>query len=195
MHIDDLFVYLRLVYSRRFFDLYESQITSQIKLIRSGTGSGFDKKMWSEEARQGLRYAFFLRYYASFESHLKTICDRFAKTESLSLRLSDVAGTNFLERVNKYLTRVVECVALDKHPLWADVLSYSWIRNAIIHSDGEVRDGGNTPQYVDRQIRQPAAGLSVNGQGRIVLKRRFCYRAVRHMAQFLLDVYERKKRG
>jgi hypothetical protein len=27
----------------------------------------------------------------------------------------------------------------------------------------------------------------------ISLKRRFCYRAMTHMAQFLLDVYERQK--
>jgi hypothetical protein len=150
--------------------------------------------MWSEEARQGLRYAFFLRYYASFESHLKIICDRFAKAESLGSRLSDIEGGNFLQKVNKYLTRVVNCDALDEHPLWADVLTYSWIRNAIIHSDGRVRDGVNIPQHVERQMGRRATGLSLNSEGRIVLKRRFCYRSVTHMAQFLLDVYERKQR-
>src|SRR5437660_8629002 len=102
VHIDDLVRYWRLVYSRHFFDLFESQITSQIELIRLSPASGFDKKMWSEDARQSLRYAFFLRYYASFESHLKAICERFAKAESLSLRVSDISGDNFLSKVNKY---------------------------------------------------------------------------------------------
>lgn len=193
MHLDDFILYHRLVYSRRFFDLFESQITSQIKLIRSSRASGFDKKMWSEDARQSLRYAFFLRYYASFESHLKVICERFAKSESLPLRLSDISGENFLNKVNKYLTRVVNCAALDKHPLWNDVLSYSWIRNAIIHNDGQVLERGNIPQYVARQLRQRSAGLSLSPKGTIRLGRRFCFRAVRRMAQFLLDVYERKK--
>ena len=162
MHIDDLVLYLRLVYSRRFFDLFESQITSQVKLIGLGRGSGFDKKMWSEEARQSLRYAFFLRYYASFESHLKTICERFASKGSLSLRLSDIKGDNFLNQVNKYLTKVVNCAALDQHPLWADVLSYSWIRNVIIHNNGQVSKSDKIPQHVARQLRDPAAGLSLD---------------------------------
>ncbi len=193
VHVDDLILYLRLVYSRRFFDLFESQITSQIKLIRSSQVPGFDKKMWSEEARQSLRYAFFLRYYASFESHLKVICERFAEKGSLSLRLSDISGDNFLNKVNKYLNRVVKCEALDSHPLWGDILSYLWIRNAIVHNDGRVLNQGSIPQYVGRQLRQSSAGLGLSPKGTITMKRRFCYRAVRHMAQFLLDVYSRKK--
>jgi hypothetical protein len=195
MHVDDLVLYLKLVYSRRFFDLFEAQITSQMKLIRSSSASGFDKRMWSDEARQSLRYAFFLRYYASFESHLKVICDRFAETESLSLRLSDISGENFLNRVNKYLSRVVDCAALDKHVLWNDVLAYSWIRNAIIHNNGRVLHRGSIPQFVVRQLRQSSAGLSLSpAEGTIRLKRRFCYRAVRQMAQFLLDIYGSKSR-
>ena len=194
MHVDDLILYSRLVYSRRFFDLFESQITSQIQLIRSSSASRFDKRMWSEEARQSLRYAFFLRYYASFESHLKVICDRFAEKESLSLRLSDISGENFLKKVNKYLTRVVNCASLDKHRLWNDVLCYSWIRNTIIHNDGRVLDKGSIPQYVVRELRHQSAGLSVSPEGTVRLKRRFCYHAVRNMAQFLLDIYDGKNR-
>jgi len=193
MHVDDLILYLRLVYSRRFIDLFESQITSQIKLIRSSHVPGFDKKMWSEEARQSLRYAFFLRYYASFEGHLKVICERFAEEGALSLRLSDVSGDNFLKKVNKYLTRVVKCEALDKHPLWGDVLSYLWIRNAIVHNDGRVPDQDSIPQYVMRQIRQSSTGLGLSPKGTIRMRRRFCYRAVSHMAQFLLNVHGSKK--
>lgn len=192
IHVDDLILYLRIVYSRRFIDLFESQITSQIKLLRSSKAPGFDKKMWSEEARQSLRYAFFLRYYASFESQLKVICERFAEQGSLRLRLSDISDDNFLKKVNKYLTRVVNCESLDKHPLWLDVLSYCWIRNAIVHNDGRVLDQNNIPQYVVRQMRQPSAGLNLRPGRTIMLKRRFCYRAVRQMAQFLLDIYGRR---
>ena len=193
MYIDDLLLYLRLVYSRCFFDLFESQITSQIKLIRSSPVSGFDKKMWCEEARQSLRYAFFLRYYASFETNLKVICERFAKTESLSLQLSDMSGENFLQKVNKYLTRVVNCKPLDRHPMWNDVLSYSWIRNTIIHNDGQVRDRGSIPQYVALQFKQLSPGLTISPTGTIRLGRRFCYRAVRRMAKLLPDIYDTKK--
>lgn len=136
LHVDDLIIYLKIVYSRRFIDRFESQITSEIKLLQSSKASRFEKGMWSKEARQSLRYALFLRYYASFESHLKAICERFAQTGSLPLRLSDVSGDNFLNKANKYLTRVARCEPLDKHRLWNDVPAYSWIRNAIIHNDG-----------------------------------------------------------
>jgi len=193
IHLDDLIVYSRLVYSRRFFDLFASQITSQIKLIRSSQASVAGKKMWCEEARQSLRYAFFLRYYASFESHLKAISERFAQEESQAVRLSDMSGDNFLNKANKYLSRVVKCEPLATHPLWNDVLGYSFIRNAIVHNDGRVLDRNSIPQHVVQQFRQPSAGIGLRPNGTIMLKRQFCYRAVRQMAQFLLDVYGRKK--
>lgn len=194
MFIDDLFVKMRLEYSRRFLDIFESQITSQIGIIRSLPLSGFEKKMWTEEARRTLRYAFFLRYYASFESHLKTICDRFADSDSLPLRLSDVRGDDFLSRVNKYTTHIVGCEALDKHQYWLDIRGYYWIRNTIIHGDGRVNKGGKLPQYiVTRQLELPAAGFGMSKSGAVQMKRRFCYRAVARMGQFLLDVYGRKK--
>jgi hypothetical protein len=60
VHEDDLVLHLRIVYSRRFIDQFESQITSQIKLLRASNAPGFDEKMWSREVRQSLRYAFFL---------------------------------------------------------------------------------------------------------------------------------------
>jgi len=151
--------------------------------------------MLSEEARQSIRYAFFLRHYASFESYLKLMCERFAKDRALPLRLSDISADNFLNKANKYLSRVVNCEPLDKHPLWNDVLSYSFIRNAIVHNDGRVLDQNKIPQYVVRQFRQPSAGVSLRPNGTIMLKRRFCYRAVSRMAQFLLDVYGRQKEG
>jgi len=193
MHVDDLVMYLRLAYSRRFFDLFESQITAQVRLIESHKDiSGFDRKMWSEEARQSLRFALFLRYYAAFENQLRIICDRFAENESLPLRLSDVSGDNFLKRVNKYLTKVVGCDAIDKHPLWIDVLSYSWIRNTIIHNDGKVLDMTSIPQHVLRQTK-PTAGLKITPGGNVKFGRRFCYSAVRRMARFLLDIHGRKQ--
>jgi hypothetical protein len=193
VHVDDLIVSIRLVYSRRFFDLFESQITSQTKLIRASTASAFEKRMWSKEARQSLRYALFLRYYATFESRLKHICERFAKLQSLPLRLSDMAGENFLNKANKYLSRVADCAPLDKHPLWNDALSYSWIRNAIVHNDGWVSDVRNIPQYVARQAKHPSVGLRLSPKGEIVLNRQFCYRSVRNMAQLLLDIYGTSK--
>jgi hypothetical protein len=56
-----------------------------------------------------------------------------------------------------------------------------------------VLDKKRIPQHVLRQLRQPTGDLSLDANGTIRMKRRFCYRAVRHMAQFLLDVYGRKR--
>ena len=77
-------------------------------------------------------------------------------------------------------------------PLWGDVLGYLWIRNAIIHNDGRVLNQGSIPQYVARQLNQSSAALGLSPKGNIKMRRRFCYRAVKHMAQFLLDVYGRR---
>lgn len=193
-HVDDLIAHARLVYSRSFFDFLEAQLTAQIKLIRASSATEFDKRMWSKEARRSFRYAFFLRYYASFENRLKQICDRFAEAHSLPLRLSDMSGENFLNKASKYLSKVADCAPLDKHTLWSEALSYLWIRNAIVHNDGWIHDLHSVPQYVLRQTKQPSTGLRLGPKGEIILGRRFCYRAVRNMAQLLLDIYGTSKR-
>src|SRR5690348_12536408 len=106
MHVEDLlFVEKKLLFSREPIDMFESQISSQLKLIRTAQGNRW-ASWWSREIRQSLRYALFLRYYAAFESHLTTICDRFAKNENLPLRVGDIRAENFLKQVNKYLSRV-----------------------------------------------------------------------------------------
>ena len=193
MHIEDLALYFRLVHSRGFIDVLETEISQQIKVIKASSARGFEKRMWSIEARRSFRYAFFLRYYASFETHLKAICDRFAETDMLELRLSDISGDNILKRANKYLTRVVGCNAIDRHPLWEHVLAYMWVRNTIVHNDGFVSDLGSIPQFVKRQLTQPSSGLTLRWN-RINMRRRFCYRAIRNMAQFLVDIYDRKQK-
>lgn len=192
-HADDLVLYFRLIYSRRFLDLLESQITSQIKVIRSSSADLFAKRMWSEEARRSLRYAFFLRYCAIFERHLTSICDRFAAEQSLPLKLSDIKGDSFLLIANKYLGRVVNCEPLEKHRLWNDVRAYAWIRNRIVHDDGLVRDVKSMPDYVRSQFTCAVPDVRLTKKGTILLKRRFCYRVVRNMANFLVDVYNTKK--
>jgi hypothetical protein len=192
MHVDDLILYLRITYSRRFIDVFEAQITSQIKLFRSSKASRADKRMWSKEARQTLRYAFFLRYYASFERHLKVICERLAEQELVTSRLAHIKRGSFLVRVNDYLTHEVKCKALNEHSLWKDVLAYSWIRNAIIHDDGWVPNEAPIPPEVTRQFSMSSIAVGLSRKRSITMGRRFCYRAVKNMAQFLLDVYGRK---
>lgn len=174
MRVDDLLLDMSLREHRRFFDSFESLIGRQ-----------------RAEAKQHFRYAFFLRYYAIFENRLKVLCDRFAEDNSLPLRLSDISGENFLKKVNKYLTRVANFAPLDEHRLWSDALSYLWIRNLIIHSDGQVTHRKDVPQYVSRQFGHRASGLKLTSQDRIRLNRNFCYRAVSRMAAFLLEIAEK----
>jgi hypothetical protein len=125
-YVDDLLRQISFVYSRDFVNFFEDQVRREVKFIRSTAKSKANKKekeRWVNHAKQALRFAFFLRYYASFESHLKERCEDLAKKESLALRLGDIKGDGFLNQVNKYLSRVAKRSPLDKHPLWNDVLA------------------------------------------------------------------------
>lgn len=46
---------------------------------------------------------------------------------------------------------------------------------------------------MSRQLNRPFAALGLSSEARIKMRRRFCYRAVKQLAQFLLDVFDRKK--
>lgn len=132
----------------------------------------------------------FLRYYASFEGHLRGIREYRAEREALPLRLSDIySRKGFLQQVNKYLTHVAKCrPPLAMNPLWGDVVAYAWVRNNIVHNDGQV--GAEKPeQFVKLLLARPSAGLSLRN-GRIVVKKAFCYRAISVMGRFLSHAIE-----
>jgi hypothetical protein len=188
-YVDDLLRQISFVYSRDFVKFFEDQVRREVKFIRSTAKSKANKKekeRWVNHAKQALRFAFFLRYYASFESHLKERCEDLAKKESLALRLGDIKGDGFLNQVNKYLSRVAKRSPLDKHPLWNDVLAYAWVRNTIIHNDGQVPDPKSVKQFVKELMKRRSAGLTIR-KSRISMNRRFCYRAVSAMGRFLYD--------
>jgi hypothetical protein len=190
LYVDDLVRHFRFVNSQSLVDFFESLLTKEVNLIRANSDSPKSRKRWwADQARQSLRYAFFLRYYASFESHLKGICDHRAEIEALPLRLSDINGNGFPRQLDKYLTRIAKCRPLHEHPLWNDVLAYTWVRNTIIHKDGMVLDERSLEQPVKRLLARSSAGLSL-AKGKIRLSRRFCYRATRVMAKFFYDVIQ-----
>lgn len=191
MYLEELVRHVEFVSSKRFIDYFESQISKEIDAIRSGASpKSVRTSSWVVETQQSLRYAFFLRYYASFESHLKGLCEYRAKEEALPVELSDINARGFLQQVNKYLTRIADSRPLDAHPLWSDVLAYNWVRNTIIHNDGQVRDPKALEQFVKRLLARPSAGLSIR-KGEIVMRRAFCYRAISVMERFLFYVIER----
>jgi hypothetical protein len=171
MKIDDIVLDIRLRRYRSVFHGLESFLDGS-----------------AAEAKQHFRYAFFLRYYAIFESQLKVLCDRFAEEMSLPLRLSDINGENFLKRVNKYLTRVGHFDPLHHEALWEDILSYQWIRNLIIHNDGQMANGQEIPQFVSKQFERKVSALRLTSKSTIRLNRGFCYRAVSKMAALLLKM-------
>jgi hypothetical protein len=65
----------------------------------------------------------------------------------------------------------------------------TWVRNTIIHNDGQVRDQNAVDQFVKRLLARPTAGLSIS-EGKIIVGRAFCYRAVSVMERFLFYVIE-----
>jgi len=190
LYADDLVRHFRFVNSQGLVDFFESLLTKEVNFIRTNSDSPTSRKRWwADQARQSLRYAFFLRYYSSFESPLKGMCDHRAEIESLPLRLSDINANGFPRQLNKYLTRIAKCQPLHEHPLWDDVLAYTWVRNTIIHNDGIVIDERSLEQPVKRLLTRPSAGLSL-AKGKIRLGRRFCYRATRVMAKFFYHIIQ-----
>ena len=190
MILDDFVVYFYFRDAHRLVDLFESQITAELAAIRSDSypAAAKNTRRWCDEARQSLRCAFFLRYYALFEGQLKLMCDRFADRNSETLRLSDIRGVGFLEQVNKYLTKVVKCAPLENHRLWNDTRAYVWLRNEIVHGGGRIPLSGGLPQFVNGLLRQRSAGISLSKRRTVILKRHFCYRAIRRMGRLIFDI-------
>jgi len=181
MHVDEVFLQLDLKIASEFIDMYEAEIT---KAVRTGRAIGHH---WSRQARQTLRYAMFLRFYALFENHLKTICARFTTSRSLKLSVSDINGKGFLNQVNRFLKLVVSVKPLEERPLWQEMLAYSWIRNTIAHRNGEVIQGEQMPQHVKRLLKTES-GFQIGKNRTIVMDRQFCKRAMKQMATFLAEV-------
>jgi hypothetical protein len=124
VYLEELVRHIEFVSSKRLIDFFETQVSKEVEAIRSSANPKPRRMRWATETRQSLRYAFFLRYYASFEGHLKGVCDYRARREALPVQLSDVNGRGFLQQVNKYLTQIAKRCPLDVHPLWSDVLAY-----------------------------------------------------------------------
>jgi hypothetical protein len=181
MHLDEVFLQLELRIASDFIDMYEAEIT---KAVRTGRAIGH---RWSRDARQTLRYAMFLRFYAVFENHLKRICARFTTSRSLKLSVSDINGKGFLNQVNRFLKLVVSVKPLEQHPLWQEMLAYLWVRNAIAHRNGELAQDEAIPQHVNRLLKSKS-GIEMGKNRTIVMGRHFCKRAMKQMAIFLVDV-------
>ena len=189
MKVSDLIYYMKLMEAPEFFKVFEAQLDSQLKLIRSKSIPRYVREWWIDESKRTLRYALFLRYYAAFESQLKLQCETFTREEGYPLRLKDLSGDSLLDKVDTYLAKVAGRPPLREHRLWEDLLSYMWVRNRIIHDDGQVWDVKNIPKFIARFLKRRRTGLSITSKGVVRLNRPFCPRAARCMARVLYDVY------
>jgi hypothetical protein len=185
-YISDLLVASNIYYARSYVQLFEEVLDQQIRSIQNTGLTLMQEEFWKNESKRTLRYSFFLRYYALFESHLTLICDRIKENENLSLSINEIKADSFLKCFEKYFTKVAGLSSPTNIKSWKEILVYSQIRNIIIHRNGVVKDINSyhlLSEYISR-----SKVVHIDRRKRINLRKRFAFRVLSHMSKFIFDL-------
>ena len=183
-HLTELFLAMKMQYARSFVTLFEETLDQHIESIRTAKLSRLQRTFWMNEARRTFRYAFFLRYYALFESHLLIICERIKEKNNLPLALNDIRGESFLWTFDKFMTRVALLPSPSSSKHWKEILAYSQIRNLLIHADGTIKDIKSHTHL--KSLVETSHDIHIDKHNRICFRKRFAIRVLSNMSNFLL---------
>ena len=168
---DDLIVSLKMQYAKRFVDDFEKMIEQHIHRAKKAGARSTDTIR--VEGTRTFRYAFFLRYYALFEAHLRTLCDRLGADAGIRLRLSDMDCRYLLQGVETYLTKAVGRLSPLRFPEWKEIKLYGQIRNRIVHFDGVYVEASGMPKDL-KQFIDKTSSLHLDRNNRICFRKPFC---------------------
>ena len=99
-----------------------------------------------------LRSSFFITCYSFLEHTLLDLCGYFQKKYKYTVELPDLAGKGIF-KARTYLKKVVGIDFPDQFSSWADIVIFTYIRNFIVHNDGQL-DKSNHVAEVKSFINQ-----------------------------------------
>lgn len=79
-----------------------------------------------------------LSLYSLFENWLKQLCDLDSKRGFSNVKVSDLAGNNYIEKSRKYLSIVAELNLTEIEKDWQKIKQIQKVRNAIAHNNSNI---------------------------------------------------------
>ena len=84
-----------------------------------------------------MRNSLFITLYSLLEHELDSLCDCICEEKNYSVKRSDLRGKG-IHRAKTYLKKVAGVDFPDTTPSWTAIVHYNYIRNFIVHNDGEL---------------------------------------------------------
>jgi hypothetical protein len=103
-----------------------------------------------------VRSSMFLTCYSLLESRLDQFCRQAGQEMGTHLTLQDMRGKGIV-RAQRFLKKAVRLQFPDDMKQWQDILTYSIIRNALVHANGVVGDDKKRTRL--RQFADKTRGL------------------------------------
>jgi hypothetical protein len=164
-------------------------IVKQIELSFELSRVDLDLKL-SEEIFPSLTFSSLaLLGYAMFDEGLIRMCNILADTKGYTVRLSDLAGQNTIEKTRNYLSKVASVHYDFEHSSsWLRVRSHQDVRNLLAHNGG-VLDDSQRAQKV-RQFMSSQKTALTERDNRLVLNERYVEEMINDLQDWMIPVFE-----
>ncbi len=118
------------------------------------------------------RQSTFISLYSFLETRLQSLCNNLQRTKQYNIKISDLAGENYIEKSKKYLKLVVGLNLDDLNTQWTKITDYQKIRNCFVHANGNIITDKTQP--LDKQKFYQAAkkntDLKIESSGEVKIE-------------------------
>jgi len=130
------------------------------------------------------RRSLFITAYSIFENRLYNRCKYMEREFKIKLSVKDVTGYGRgIKRYKYYLEKIVG-FEFPKSNNWSSILSYSKVRNCLVHNDGSVNDCDSEKFLRTYILKHKFLELDYD---EIVIKKEFCEETIESFERFEED--------
>lgn len=124
---------------------YQELIKDMSESEREEFGTFYEDEFYQySQYRRRLNGSFLIAIFSFLESAMNGICRNIGKIKEdkgIKIRLEDINGTS-IERAKTYLIKVAGCSdSIFGSQAWQDIKTLQFIRNAIVHNEGNIPRG------------------------------------------------------
>jgi len=132
--------------------------------------------------------------FAMFERSLLSTCLALAETWSYKLTLSDLAGHSTLDKVQRYLRKVVQVdYRFSKSSSWERIKGHQEIRNLLVHNGG-LLDESERSDKVRKFIKHRRISISIE-EGSLSIQKDYIKELITDLQQLLTDMFDALKKA
>lgn len=131
------------------------------------------------------RYAFVVLLYLNLESMLNKFCESVQKKYQITEGYNNKRGFS-INSIKKYLHEVVKVKNINiSH--WNNVMDLSFVRNCIVHTNGNVSQSRNSDRL--NEISNMNIGLSIH-DGLITFTDDYCAKRIKDVSDLINELFE-----